>query len=578
MSPELSAPAPLPAVFRPVVKAVRKVLLGVGALSLFLNLLVLVSPLYMLQVFDRVLSSGSVSTLISLTLIAAFAIACMTLMDIYRQQVLTRLGQWMEREMVPHVLNASVIATSRGQGVGAQPLRDLGGLRSFVGGAAIVPLFDIPWLPIFTMVIWLMHPALGLLTVLTSVVLLGLAFLNEKMTRRRTQAASRASVVATADVDAGLRNSDVLRGMGMLPAWRQRTLEQAKAIAGESQELDDLSSWLLGVSRFLRYFIQVAVMGLGAYLVLQSDLTGGAIAAASILFGRAVAPVERSIEMWKSFLAARSAYDRLARLLGSYENDADKMLLPEPKGRLAVENLTYYAPGTKAPVLRGLNFQIEPGQALCLVGPSGSGKTTLCRLLTGIINPNNGHVRLDGAEIGQWNEEMFSKYLGYMPQDVELFSGTVRENIARLTEPDDEAVLEAAKLADVHDMIVRLPDGYAADIGPNGARLSAGQRQRLGLARALYGSPKLVVLDEPNANLDSDGELALIATLGTLRAAGVTVVMVTHRPSLMTYIDKMLVLRDGQQMFFGNRDDILQQLTRQPGRLKGAQPMEELPV
>jgi len=555
------------ALLRPLKVAVLKALALVGVVSLFLNVLVLVSPLYMMQVYDRVLSSGSLATLVSLTLIAGFAIMCMVLLDIYRQQMLSRLAQWAEKQVVPQVLGAAVRATSHGQPVGAQPLRDIGLVRAFVGGSGVIPFFDVPWLPVFTAVIWLMHPTLGVLTLCSALALLGLAWLNEWATNKRTKIASRAAVSAAAEIEAGLRNADVLQGMGMLPSWQQRNEAKAEEVAGESLAVSDLSGWLLGVSRFLRYFVQIAVLGVGAYLVLKAELTSGGMMAASLLFSRAVAPVERALEMWKSLLAARSAYERISQLLDQFGENGEKMSLPEPKGRLTVEGLTYAIPGNNAPLLRNVNFTLEPGQALCLVGPSGSGKTTLCRLLTGVVPPQAGHVRLDGADLDQWDQAELGRYMGYLPQDVELFSGSVRENIARLANPDDDLVLEAAKLADVHDLIVRLPHGYATEIGASGARLSAGQRQRIGLARALYNSPRLIVLDEPNANLDSDGEMALIATLGTLRSAGVTVVMVTHRPSMMTYIDKMLVLREGQQVFFGNRDEIMHQLTKPAARV-----------
>jgi PrtD family type I secretion system ABC transporter len=560
------APDAPPAVLRPVLAGGKRVLWLVAGLSFFLNLLVLVSPLYMLQVYDRVLSSGSVPTLIALTLIAAFAIGCMVLLDTYRQQIMARLASWGEQQATPPIMKAAVRATSRGQALGAQPLRDLGTIRGFVGGPSMLPFFDLPWMPVFTAVVWLMHPLLGTVTIISALVLLCLAVANEYMTRERSQAASRAAVAATADIEAGMRNADVLRGMGMLTRWQERNHDKADAIAGESLQLGDTSGWILGISRFIRYFVQVAVIGLGAWLVLKGEMTTGGMMAASLLFSRAVAPVERSIEMWKSWLAVRSAWARIKLLLAEHDVVQDKMLLPDPKGRLVVEGLTYYPPGSQTPTLRNVSFALEPGQAVCLVGPSGSGKTTLCRLLVGAIEASGGHVRLDGADLAQWDQDELGQHMGYLPQDVELFSGTIRENIARLREPDDDMVLEAAKLADVHNLVVHMPDGYGMEIGAGGARLSAGQRQRIGLARALYGTPKLVVLDEPNANLDSDGEMALIATLGTLRAAGVTVVMVTHRPSLMNYIDKMLVLREGQQAFFGNKDEIIHQLVRPPSK------------
>ena len=456
--------------------------------------------------------------------------------------------------------------------MGAQPLRDLGTLCTFIGGHGILPFFDAPWLPIFALIIWLMHPALGVLTFCCIFVMLGLAWLNESYSRERTQRANKASVAATADIEAGLRNADVLRGMGMLPAWLRRHRQQAEAISDEADSLGEGVGWISGASRFLRMFMQIAILGLGAYLVLKAELTSGGMMAASILFGRALSPVERAIETWKGVLVSRTAYARVNALLKEYAVTDEGMSLPVPQGRLTVESLVYTPPGSQVPTLRNVNFALEPGQALCIVGPSGSGKTTLCRLLTGIVSPNYGHVRLDGADYDQWKADELGQYIGYLPQDVELFSGTVRENIARLGEASDEAVLEAAKMADVHDLILKLPYGYETDIGTNGALLSAGQRQRIGLARALYNMPKIVVLDEPNANLDSDGEMALVATLGTLRAAGTTVVMVTHRPSMMTFIDKMLVMREGQQAFFGNRDEIINTLTKPQAKVGQKQP------
>jgi len=539
--------------------------------SLFVNLLMLVSPLYMMQVFDRVLASGSVETLILLTVIVGFAFLVLGGLETARGRVFNRLGAWLEETLTPELIRAGLARRLAGEPVGAQGLRDLAQVRSFVGGQGIQPLVDAPWVPIFIAVIWLLHPWLGMLALGAAILLFAVAVANELTTRAPLREANRRSVEAQGGVEAALRNADVVHAMGLLPALTARW-HKASARALEGQErAGDRGSLLVGTSRFVRLFVQSAILGLGAFLVIRGELTAGGMIAGSILLGRALAPVEQAIGAWKQMIAARVAHGRLQALLRAAPAPAPAMDLPPPTGRLTVDRATLLAPGARRgetpPILRNVSFELTPGDVLGVVGPSASGKTTLCRLIVGIWRPSAGHVRLDSAEVHAWDRAALGAHLGYLPQDVELFGGTVRDNIARLGAADDGAVIAAAKLAGVHDMILHLPDGYNTPVGEAGAVLSAGQRQRVGLARALFGRPRLVVLDEPNANLDAEGEAALLDAVATVKAQGTTVVLVAHRMGTLAHADKLLLMRDGAVEAFGPRDAVL-------AKLKGPRPVE----
>ena len=543
----------------------------VGGLSLFLNLLVLVSPLYMLQVFDRVLASGHVETLVALTLVAGFALLVLGVLEVIRGRLLLRIGGWLERTLSGPVLAASLADALAGRAIGAQALRDLAQLRSFLGSQGIVPILDAPWTPLFVVVIWLLHPWLGGLALASATLLFALALANELATRGPLKAASEVAIAAQRQSETALRNAEVVHAMGMLPALLQRWHAANDRVLGHQAAAGDRAALIVGASKFLRLFVQILTLGLGAFLVLAGELTGGGMVAGSILLGRALAPVEQAIAGWKGLLAARASHLRLKELLRRHPERPPAIRLPRPEGRLSVHDLGFTAPDSDRPILKAVTFELAAGEVLAVVGPSGSGKSTLCRLITGLWPPSAGRVRLDGAEVHSWERSDFGRHVGYLPQDVELFAGTVRDNIARLAAAPDEMVIRAARLAGVHEMILRLRAGYATEIGPQGAALSGGQRQRIGLARAMFGEPRLVVLDEPSASLDAAGEAALIDAIGRLKAGGTTVILVAHRPSLLVHVDRLLVLRDGTGGLFGPRDQILPQLTApRPARAAAA--------
>jgi PrtD family type I secretion system ABC transporter len=539
---------------------VRRGLAVVAALSLFLNLLVLVSPLYMFQVFDRVLSSGHVETLVALTVAAGFALLVFGLLEVIRHQALVRMSTWLDRRLSEPVLTASLGEAVAERPVGAQPLRDLAQLRAFLSSESVFPVLDAPWTLVFIAVIWMLHPWLGVLAFLAAVLLLALALASEILMRAPLREANERWLAAHQSGETALRNAEVVHAMGMLPALLRRWhADNDRALEWHAQA-GDRGAVMVGVAKFLRLFVQVAILGLGAYLVLQGELTGGGMIAGSILLSRALAPVEQAIGAWKALVAARASHARLEALLSRHRPSVPALRLPEPEGRVSVERLTFAPPHSARPILKGVTFELAPGEVLAVVGPSGSGKSTLCRLLTGIWPPSSGHVRLDDAEVHTWERSDFGAHVGYLPQNVELFAATVRHNIARMSDAPDEAVIAAARLAGAHEMVLRLPDGYATEVGPRGAALSGGQRQWIGFARAVFGNPRLLVLDEPNASMDGDGEAALIDAIGRLKARGTTVILVAHRPSLLVHVDRLLVMHDGAGVLFGARDEVLPRL------------------
>jgi PrtD family type I secretion system ABC transporter len=538
----------------------RRGLAVVAALSLFLNLLVLVSPLYMFQVFDRVLPSGHVETLVALSVVAGFALLVFGLLEVIRHQALVRISTWLDRRLAEPVLAASVGEALAGRAIDAQALRDLAQLRAFISSEGVFPILDAPWTLAFIAVIWLLHPWLGVLALLGTVLLCALALGSEIVMRAPLAEAQERWMAAQRRSETVLRNAEVVHAMGMLPALLRRWHADNDRALEQHAQASDRGAAIIGMAKFLRLFIQIGILGLGAYLVLGGELTGGGMIAGSILLSRALAPVEQAIGAWKGLVAARASHQRLQALLRRHPEAAPALRLPAPEGHLSVERLVFTPPDGDRPILKSLEFELAAGEVLAVVGPSGSGKSTLCRLIAGIWAPASGHVRLDGAEVHTWDRADFGRHVGYLPQDVELFAGTVRDNIARMTAAPDEAVIEAARVAGAHDMILRLRAGYATEIGPQGAALSGGQRQWIGLARAMFGKPRMVVLDEPNASLDQAGEAALIDAIGRLKARGTTVILVAHRPSLLVHVDKLLVLREGAAVLFGPRDEVLPRL------------------
>ena len=547
---------------RDLVSRFRPYFLYAGLFSLAINLLLLVPPLYMLQVFDRVLASRSVETLAVLTLAAVVALVVMALLDVLRARLLAASGAALDRSLGPRVLDGLLAQTARlSGGAYLNGLRDVNTLRIFLAGAGLMALFDAPWLPLFLLVIFLFHPILGIVAVVGAVAMLTLAVLNERLTRAPLERAQVEARRAGRFIDANVRNAEVVNALGMLPAVTQRWAQLNDAALLEQMRANRIGGSLTGWTKFARQLIQLAMLGAGAFLVVAQDVTAGVMIAATVLLGRALAPVETLVAGWRSLVEAKNAWRRLHQLLTATPPAAAGTELPAPEGRVELEGVAFRL-GDKV-ILRGVAFKLAAGESLGLIGPSASGKSTLARLIVGVWKPAAGVVRLDGADVAAWPRERLGPHLGYLPQDVELFGGTVAENIARLGSPDATEVVRAAQRANVHELILRLPKGYDTEIGEAGQALSPGQRQRIALARALYGKPRLVVLDEPNANLDHEGEEALLHTLETLKAEGVTVVVIAHRPSLLRSVDKMLVLNDGAVASFGLRADVMARVTRQ---------------
>ncbi|HYG89509.1 MAG TPA: type I secretion system permease/ATPase [Azospirillum sp.] len=534
----------------------------VGVFSLIINVLMLTSPLYMQQVYNRVLTTGRTETLMMLTGLAAVGLLLFGALDALRTALTVRIGCWLTDRLGPVLLASGVRARLMGDAAGSQPLRDLTQVQSFISTQGLTVFFDAPWVPFFILLIWLLHPSLGMLAVASASILLGLAILNEVLTHRQTLTANLTLITATQQAEATIRNAEVVRAMGMLPALIERWRETNGKALKATQQASERGAALVGLTKFTRFFVQVAILGLSAILVLRNELTAGDMIASSILLGRALAPVEVAMSAWRNLSATRIAYGRLKARLQAFPQEPERLRLPVPEGRIELASVTYTPPGAKEPVLRGLSFAIEPGEAVAVIGPSASGKSTLCRLLVGIAAPTSGEVRLDGSELRHWHADDLGRFIGYLPQDVELFTGSVRDNIGRMGAADDDAVVDAAQLAHAHEMIKRLREGYDTQIGNEGARLSGGQRQRIGLARAVYGDPRLVVLDEPNANLDQTGEAALAAAVEELKKRGSALVIVGHRPSTLAQADKILLMKDGRVELFGPRDEVLQRLRR----------------
>ena len=528
--------------------------------SAAMSVLALTTSFYMLEVYDRVLTSRSASTLVLLSLIATIAIAVFSALDSLRLRLLVRAGMRVAAALAPQVLRAMVTVSSRNTASAAarQGLRDVETLRGFIGSPGLAALFDAPFLVVFLVVLLYLHWAYFVLVLVGGTILAAITTLDQILTSRTLAKSINLSIRANNFAEDGIRNADVLEGIGMsatfVGRWCDIWVDSLQAALASS----DKDSLLTGVSKAVRLLIQIALLGIGALLVLDFHASGGIMIAASILGGRALAPIEATVSVWKNIVAVRMARNRITELLTRSPRRDEGMPLPAPLGRIQVERAGYGIPGAPRAIIANVNFDLVPGESLGIIGPSASGKSTLVRLLVGAWPCLAGHVRLDGADIFAWPRAELSRYIGYLPQDVELFGGTVRENIARLTQGDPESVVAAAKLAGAHEMILSLPNGYDTDIGEAGHKLSGGQRQRIGIARALYGDPRLVVLDEPNSNLDTGGEEALVATLIELKRRNVTVVIVAHRPNILGIVDKMLALRDGAAESYGPRAEVIQ--------------------
>lgn len=557
------ADLPAETVLSKAVAACRRQLVAVAVFSGVVNLLQLTVSLYMMQVFDRVLSTRSLDTLYYLTAIAVFALLVMAALDGLRGQVMQRLASWIEGKAAPEAFLRAIESQLRGRPYRMEALRDLAACRNWMGSPASLTLFDVPWVPIFLAVIFLLNPLLGWIALAGAALLFLVTLANEWATGKLLRQASTGAMASQRRAESIVRNAEVIDSMGMGPAVLQRWREGLSSSMPQQDRAADRAALILSVTRFLRLAVQIAVLGVGAWLVLEQQITAGASIAASIIMGRALAPVEQMIGGWKQLVQARQGYRRLLAFLALPRLRPPGMALPEPTGQVAAERVTFGFPGQPVAIIKGVSFNLAAGESLAIIGPSAAGKTTLIRLMIGTLQPSAGTVRLDGADVFTWMREDFGRHVGYLPQDVELFDGTVLRNIARMADPDPELAFEAAKLAGCHEMILRLPQGYDTEIGDGGQHLSGGQRQLIGLARALYGAPKLVVLDEPNSNLDGDAEQALIRGIEALKRQGVTVVLVSHRPTLVQGVDKVLLMRDGAVEAFGHRAEVLKRLVQQ---------------
>ena len=542
--------------------AVQRAFLGVGLFSLFINLAALIVPLYMMQVYDRVLTSQSRETLLMLTGLALVLLIIVSFVEIARSRVLVRIGTALDESLSAPLFDAAVERAASDESAGSQPLRDLEALRTFMTGPGVLALFDAPWAPIYLAIIWLFHPLLGAIATLGAVVIIAIAVISEIAVRAPLKEAGASTRWSHELVDIFARNAHAIRVMGMLghleKLWQSHRRD---GVAWQALASDRLGV-LQAIAKCVRLVLQVAVLGVGAWLVLEQASTAGVMIAASIIMGRALAPAEAALGQWRGFLNARTAHQRLRAVLEQGTTAVDRMALPAPVGRLEVDNVGLrLAPGAP-PVLSGVTFSIEPGEMLGLIGPTGAGKSSLARLLVGVTTPTLGNVRLDGVDIATWPKHELGPHLGYLPQEIELLGGTVAQNICRFGEIDARAAVQAAKLAGSHDMILRLSDGYETMIENGGANLAGGQRQRLGLARAFFGTARLIVLDEPNANLDADGEAALCNTLAVLKKSGRTIVVITHKPSLLRSADKLLVLGDGRVQLFGPPEKVIAEMAR----------------
>ena len=548
-----------------VFRACRSYFLTALLFSLAINLLYLASPLYMLQVYDRVVSSASEQTLVMLTILLVMTLATLASLDAVRARLLTRASIRIDRLLASRIVAATVEAAARGGNARSQPLRDFDTFRQFITGSGIHAVFDLPWAPIYIAVIFMLHPFLGAFALGSGVLLVLMALLNEYLTNTPLAEANAAATRNYAFTDMSLRNAEVVQAMGMMPGLLQRWSRDRNLLLDRQSFASDRAATTSSIIRFLRLAMQSLILGLGAYLVIERVTTVGAMFAASILLGRALQPVEQIVGSWRNIISARGAYGRVKALLIASPIRDPALALPRPAGRLAVEGLGYVFPGTNRPILRSVSFRIDAGDVLGVIGPSGAGKSTLARQIVGILAPSAGAVRLDGADVSLGPRESIGRHIGYLPQDIELFADTVGSNISRFRNDNDAEVIEAAQLAGVHDMILRLSNGYDTHIGESGTVLSGGIRQRIGLARAVYANPSLVVLDEPSSNLDSDGDNALLSCIAVLKKRGTTVVIISHRPNTLGAVDKLLFLRDGTAEMFGPRDEVI-------GRLSPARP------
>ena len=545
-------------------KWIKKYLLFAGIFSFFVNVFNLTFPIYMLAIYDRVLKSYSIPTLLTISAGALLAIIVMCLLSILRSKILILASLNIQHSLSDEVLERIIKKQVRPEGGSYRyGLRDLQMLRNYLSGSSIFSIFDSPWMPIYLFVVYLIHPYLAILAVSGGIASFILGYLQAKFTSKRVETARAIEDEMNTWQNILLTGAETITVMSMFSGISERWKERNNELLSVLDESNKLTGAFSSIITSFRSLIPILVYGLGAYLAIHSEVTVGSIIAASIITRQFLSPIDSMMSTWRQTQEAKGAYKRLDQLLSEYEEKPETQL-PAPKGEVSIEGLNFRIGDRQ--ILSNINLKIEPGEVVVIVGPSGSGKTTLCRIMLGIYQPTTGAVKIDGADISQWDKNELGKFLGYLPQDIQLFEGTVAENIARLGEVNSEEVIKAAKLAGAHETILSLPQGYDTDIGERGAKLSGGQRQKIGIARAFYGEPKLIVLDEPNSNLDDAGEKALVAGLKTLKERKVTIVVVSHRPSVLSIADKVLVLRGGRIVMFGPTKQVLQALMGQPAQ------------
>ncbi len=548
-----------------LLEELRPRLIALAAFSFFMNMLLLVPAIYMLQVFDRVLPSNSIETLLVLLGGTTVALLILLGLDYVRNRLQNVVGNIIDERLSPQVTQTVVARAARGSPGSARTegIRDVASVRNLFSSNGLVALFDAPWVVVYVAVIWMFHPALGMGAAAAALLMLALAWLNDRVSRGALEDLQVEGRRASSYVESSLRNAEVLQALGMTKSLlvRWRKLQDRTTALQTSASRSSVA--FTATSRFVRQAVQILMLSLGAYLVLSQQASPGIMIATTVLLGRAVQPVEQLVGSWRMLIDGRSAFLRLIELSKDFEKPDTPVALPRPEGSLTVDGISYRAPGSDKPILINVGFNLAAGEALAIIGPSAAGKSTLSRLLTGVWAPATGTVRLDGADVAYWPRQNLGPWIGYVPQDVELFDGTVADNIARLGQVDSEAVVAAAQRANAHEMILAMPQGYDTQVGDHGSRLSPGQRQRIALARALYGDPRLVVLDEPNSNLDSEGEIALAQAMSSLRQEGITSVVVTHRPSLIAHVDKVLILNAGRVQQFGPAREVMKAMQQQ---------------
>ena len=546
-----------------IIKAKKSIFMA-GLFSMFINVLMLVPPLYMLQLYDRVLTSRSESTLYMLTLIVIVLFVTMGLLEVVRSRVLVKFGNRFANILSNRIFESTFeLANKKPEAASSRLMGDFTQLRQFLTGNGLFAFFDAPWIPIYIIVLFLFHPYFGFFAIFAAITLVAITFLNEYTTKEKMDNANTLNRDSMMQLESNIRNAEVINAMGMKTNVRKKWEEKYFGFLNAQNDASNKAGIWSNLSKTLRMFFQSMILGLGAYLAVNMELSAGMMIAGSIIMGRALAPLDLMIATWKGFSGARMSYKRIDQLLKDFPKNKEYMELPAPKGVISVEGVYAKPPASNKYTLENLNFSINKGDILGVIGASAAGKSTLARIILGVWPVQIGTVRIDGADISQWDREHLGKYIGYLPQDIELFSGTISENIARFNEVDSQKVIEAAMKAGVHEMILRLPEGYDTVIGSGAVVLSGGQRQRIGLARAIYDNPVFVVLDEPNSNLDEQGELALLKTVEELKQSGTTVVIITHRPNILKVTNKILIMNSGKIERYASTEEILGAVAKQ---------------